>query len=171
MPLKLNKRCKICQVIEGGDAELMRRIYGSSRFKTGGETLHQIAKDYEGTFLYASLTVHAKNHQYISEKDLKRSTLNKLASAQANRAVLATIKHGDVRGLVMEKGYKQIKSGKIKLKASDVIKAAKDEADIELKQKDQSIEVMKMMEKFMSGELQAQPDEHADALEGEVIPQ
>ena len=175
MPLKIDKRCTVCQTIEAGDVDLLRRIYRSSKFVAGGESITQIAQDYTDKFKYGALARHSSRHQTIHESDLKTSTLNKIAQNGANAAVLAVVKHGDVRKLVMEKGYKQIKSGKIKLKASDVIKAAKDDADIELKTKDQGLQVMEMMMKFQSGELQERGDEDADSpgsgngpIEGQV---
>lgn len=168
MPLKFMPNCKVCQVIHEGDNDLLKRIYGSSRFRIGGESLRQIWLDYKDKFLYSSIAAHAKRHQAISERDLTKRTLQKLHEDAANRSVLALIKHGNVRELVMDKGYKGIKSGKIKLKASDVIKAARDQADIELKQKDQQFEMAKMMEKFMSGELSAAAEDDDNFIEGEI---
>lgn len=156
MPLKLEKRCKVCQLIhEGEDAVLLKRIYRSRVYRTGGEPLQAIHADYVGKFTYSSLTVHTKLHQAITDKDLKKETLDKLNKNEANKAIKAVIKHGDVRNLIMEKGYKGIKSGKIKLKAADVRAAAKDQADFEIKSKDQGLQVMDMMMRFMSGETKA----------------
>lgn len=168
MPLKTSSRCKVCLLItEYNDVRLLQRIYGSARFVAGGETLADIYRDYEDHFGYSALTIHAKRHQALTEGDLKKQTLTRLNNQAANKAVLSAIHHGEVRKLVMERGYKGIKSGRIKLKAADVLKAAKDEADIELKQKDQSIEMMKMITMFQSGELKTADD--GRIIEGEVL--
>lgn len=153
MPLNIERRCKVCLACSE-DAVLLKRIYASGAYRVNGEPLSQLWDDYKEVFAYPALTKHVKNHQFVSEKDIKKATLNKIAKQGGNAAALDNLKHGDVRKLIMEKGYKGIKSGKIRLKASDVRAAAKDEMDYELKQKDQAIEVMKMMEKFMSGELE-----------------
>jgi hypothetical protein len=155
MPIVYNRRCNVCKTIEHGDATLLRRIYNSAKFKTDGEPMLRIAQDYEGQFNYTSLTQHVRKHQFITERDLKKATIDKINKQGANSAVLHAVNHGQVRGLVMDRGYKGIKSGKIKLKAADVLKAAKDQADVEFKQKDQGLQLMELMMKFQSGELKA----------------
>lgn len=169
MPLKIEKRCRVCKTIHEGDATLLKRIYASAFYKTGGEPLRQIHDDYTERFTYASLRNHVRLHQGVSERDLKRSALNKLHQTTSNRAVAQVINHNEVRKLVMEQGYKGIKSGRIRLKASDVVKAAKDQADFEFKAKDQALEVMRMMEKFQSGEIVAE-GENEDAIDGATSP-
>lgn len=153
MPLILNKRCKVCQVIDAGDNELLKRIYHCSKYRKNGESMGQIADDYKGKFTYVSLTQHAKRHQAINQTDLKRSIQAEIVKNGSNGAAIEIIKHGDLRQLVIEKGYKGIKSGKIKLKASDAIKAAKDQADVEAKAIDQGLTVAEMMMRIASGEI------------------
>lgn len=153
MPIKIEKRCRVCQVIDKGDVQLLRRIYKSAKYRADGEPLKQIWEDYQDQFNYIALTQHAKRHQAIRSTDLKKAALEEIHKRGANEVVMGLIKHQQVRDLVMQKGYKGIKSGKIKLKASDVVKAAKDAADIELKQKDQGLQLMEMMMRFQSGEM------------------
>lgn len=153
MPLILNKRCKVCQTIEAGDHELLKRIYRCSKYRKDGESMGQIADDYRGVFTYISLTQHVKRHQAVREADLSRSIRAEIVKNGSDAAAKEVIKHGDVRGLVMEKGYKGINNGSIKLKASDVLKAAKDQADVEAKQIDQGLSVAEMMMRIASGDL------------------
>jgi len=68
--------------------------------------------------------------------------------------VVKLIRHQDVRQEIMSRGMEQIESGEIKLNANAVLSAANKEADIESKQKDQAIELMKMVQAFQSGEIQ-----------------
>lgn len=147
-------RCKVCQVIQApGGQKLLKRIYKSRYFDSRGESLNSILQDYEGQFSYVSLRTHAKKHQALTEKQLTNTRLKHLQNALEAEKIKQIINHHDVRGLIMEKGYDDIKEGRVKLTASSIVGAAKQASDIEEKNKDRQVEVLKMIGAFAAGEL------------------
>ncbi len=161
MAIKFVTMCKVCKKIRaeeaGGSTKLIKRIYNSRQFVKGGESLRAIARDYHKDFAYPSLYKHARQHQAATEEDLTAARLNRIHKESVNAHVDKLIRHQDVRQEIMSRGMEQIESGEIKLNANAVLSAANKEADIESKQKDQAIELMKMVQAFQSGELQYAP--------------
>lgn len=156
--LKRDKRCKICQY-SLDDKKLLKRIIHSTYYdKSGTESLSDIHVDYSDKFSYGSLTNHAKKHQGLTKSDLKNRQMKQIAKEEENKQVQRAVKHGQVRQLVMDKGYEGIESGEIPLKATDVLRAAEGEANIEEKHKDRQATFMKMVWAFASEETH-----HADA--------
>lgn len=153
MPLYLSKKCKVCTTIEQGDDKLLARLYHSSHYLgTKGEAVAAIGRDYPELHI-RSLWHHLNNHQAIDGGDLQSAGISATDKQAVKGALKEVIEHGRVRDLILEKGYKGIKSGKIKLKASDVRAAAKDASDIEERGKDRQVEVMAMIMKVASGEV------------------
>lgn len=170
--LERQKRCKICQYSKQ-DKKLLKRIANSTYYdKTGTESLTAIHKDYKDTFSYGSLTNHAKKHQGVSQEDLNNRRLNQAVKEEENKQVRKAVKHGQVRQLIMDKGYEGIESGEIQLRAPDVLRAAEGEVDIEEKHKDRQATFMKMVWAFASEENKdagrfdsESPGEYIDASE------
>lgn len=158
MAIKFVTQCKVCKKIRAEEAsgypKLIKRIYNSRQFVKGGESLKAIAKDYQKDFEYPSLYKHARMHQAATEDDLTTARLNRIHKTTVNAQIDKLVRHSDVRQLIMDKGMEGIEAGDIKLNANAVLSAANKEADIESKQKDQAIELMKMVQAFQSGEIQ-----------------
>lgn len=158
MAIKFVTMCNICKKIRAeeakGNPKLIKRIYNSKQYVKGGESLQAIQRDYKDFFSYQSLYKHARMHQAATEEDLTTARLNRIHKDSVNQRVDALTRHTDVRQTIMQKGLEEIESGEIKLTANAVLGAANKEADIESKQKDQAIELMKMVQAFQSGEIQ-----------------
>lgn len=170
MAIKFVTQCKVCKKIRAeeaaGSSKLIKRIYNSRQYVRGGESLKAIAKDYQKYFEYPSLYKHSRTHQAATEDDLTTARLNRIHKTTVNAQIDKLTRHGDVRQEIMSKGLDQIQTGEIKLTSQTVLAAANKEADIEAKQKDQAIELMKMVQAFQSGEIQyARPEVIADVVE------
>lgn len=161
MAIKFVTQCKVCKKIRAeeaaGSSKLIKRIYNSRQYVRGGESLKAIAKDYQKYFEYPSLYKHSRMHQAATEDDLSTARLNRIHKTTVNAQIDKLVRHQDVRQYIMDKGMEGIEAGEIKLNANAVLSAANKEADIEAKQKDQAIELMKMVQAFQSGELQYAP--------------
>lgn len=161
MAIKFVTQCKVCKKIRAeeasGTSKLIKRIYNSRQYVKGGESLKSIAKDYQKDFQYQTLYKHSRMHQAATEDDLTTARLNRIHKTTVNAQIDKLVRHQDVRQEIMSRGMEQIESGEIKLNANAVLSAANKEADIESKQKDQAIELMKMVQAFQSGELQYAP--------------
>jgi hypothetical protein len=119
--------------------------------KTKGETLAQIARDYD-TFTYENLQNHTKKHQFLSKEDFNKRHLSQIAT-EAEKAILKhTIESKQVWDEVIDRGMEKLQSGEISLKTGDLLKAAKDKSDYEFKVKDQQMAMMEMVYHFTSGE-------------------
>lgn len=167
MPLRMITQCRICKTIRAEEAAgkvlskgalsktpLITRIYQSKAYTKGGEPLTKIAKDYTERFSYKGLFLHSKTHQAPTEEDLVEARLKRIHKRTMDDKVAQLIKHADVRQTIMDKGMQQLETGEMKLTSNVLLGAANKEADIEAKQKDQAIEVMKMIQAFQSGEVQ-----------------
>lgn len=169
MAIKFVTQCKVCKKIRAeeaaGTSKLIKRIYNSRQYVKGGESLKQIAKDYQKDFQYQTLYKHSRMHQAATEDDLTTARLNRIHKTTVNAQIDKLVRHQDVRQEIMSRGMEQIESGEIKLNANAVLSAANKEADIESKQKDQAIELMKMVQAFQSGELQYAPPQITSDIE------
>lgn len=176
MAIKFITQCKVCKTIRAEESsdktlgrnkhapQLVTRIYRSRQYNRGGESLVKISQDYEDRFTYKGLYKHATTHQAPTEEDLINVRLNKIHDKELVNKVKQLIKHQDVRQEIMERGLEGIRKGEIRLTGHTVLGAANKEADIESKQKDQAIELMKMIQAFQSGELQYQTQEEKQNL-------
>ena len=169
MAIKFVTQCKVCKKIRAeeaaGSSKLIKRIYNSRQYVKGGESLKSIAKDYQKDFQYQTLYKHSRMHQAATEDDLTTARLNRIHKTTVNAQIDKLVRHQDVRQEIMSRGMEQIESGEIKLNANAVLSAANKEADIESKQKDQAIELMKMVQAFQSGELQYAPPKITSDIE------
>jgi hypothetical protein len=154
LAFKPHPQCKVCQTIQAEKGrKLLTRIYGSRPFDSRGESLSAIADDYKGDFAYVNLLNHVKRHQALTDRQLANRRIESLSREIEAEKIRQHFSHNDLRQLVMDKGYEDIKEGKVKLTATSIMTAAKQASDIEEKNKDRQIEVMKMMAAFQSGEL------------------
>lgn len=171
--------CKVCATILSGDNELKQRIYNSAFFtpNNGGETLREIHQAYGGSpngkggvFAYIALTKHCAKHQTLDDKDRIRrsqSIVKELKQEQAI-ALQEIVKPEDVHNEVLSQGLEALKAGELKLTARDVLKAATDKANIDLKKKDQEFKLAEMVYHFASGEASNASAYDRRIIEGEA---
>lgn len=153
MSLRVDKRCKVCNLLKT-DKRLLRRLYNSRAYKEGGENLKDIARDpqYAGKFSYDGLWNHCDKHQGLTGEDLENHRVNKLARKIEAQQLREVISHNDARQELVDIGLKEIREGSVKMNASTVASLLKQQSDIEEKSKDRQLEVLKMVQQFQSGE-------------------
>lgn len=126
--------------------------------KTSRTTLRQLHIAYtnpqtkEQPFHYKSLLTHVKKHQFLSQADFTKRHLNQIANQAEHEIIKREIKSKDVWNTVINEGMAGIESGEQKVQVRDMLKAAKDKSDWEMKQKDQQLAMMEMVFHFSSGE-------------------
>ena len=164
--INFKSNCKTCQRIKREKADgretLLNRLYNSRAYDSRGESLSKIAREitnqkpYNGVWrtTYQSLTKHTKYHQALTEDQLVESKIARSVERRDNQIIREVVKHRDVRDRIMLKGMEQLESGELKLTAAAVVTAANKEADLEMKEKDQKIQIMQMIAMYQSGEAQ-----------------
>jgi hypothetical protein len=164
MALRMDKRCKVCKKIRQEESKnrskLIKRIYNSGAYVKGGESLRAISRDYTDYFEYQALYNHSKKHQAPSEEDLVQSRLYQVHKKDIQDKIKRMFTTEEVRNEIIEKGMEGLESGEIKLNANHLIQAAKHTDEKMLKEKDQSLALMRTIQAFQSGEVQyTLPDE------------
>jgi len=149
------KNCAVCKQIKL-TPKLADEIYKTTAYdRTSKVSLATLQKLYGSKFSYPSLINHSKKHQGISAEDLSERHLNNIVKKAEKEITKKNIEAKDVWSTILDLGHEQIGDGTIKLKASDVTKAAKDKSDYELKVKDQELAMIEMVYHFASGENKA----------------
>lgn len=155
--IQFNSVCKVCKKVKreqqgGGVSKLAQRIYGCSVLIKGGEALTNIQRDYVGDFEYSSLRNHALKHQNLTEDLLVDKRLREMGREINDKRVKNLIGHVDLRQAIMDTAAEMLAKGELKgISASTALRAAKDASDIEEKNKDRGVEVLKMYNFFASG--------------------
>lgn len=150
--LKLNKLCKVCDEVKE-NTKLLNRIYNSKYYlKSSKESLLQLQEEYADVFSYRSLLNHVKKHQFMSEGDYKDRHLRKIASDAEKKILKRQIESKEVWDEVINQGMEKLQSGELQMRTGDLLKAAKDKSDHEMKVKDQQLAMAEMMWFFASGE-------------------
>lgn len=153
--LKKNSQCNVCKLIDT-NPKLLKDIYNTSYYMKGSSnslrTLHADFSQANGSqFSYESLLNHVKKHQFMSDKDFNDRHLRDIAKS-AERAILTkAIESKQVWDEVINKGMEKLEAGEITMKTADLLKAAKDKSDYELKVKDQQLAMADMIYHFASG--------------------
>ncbi len=145
-----------------GRETLLNRLYHSKAYDRAGEPLSKIAREitnqkpYNGNWqtTYQSLQKHTKFHQALTEDQLVESKIARTVKRKDNQIIKELVQHRDVRQEIMSKGMEQLETGELKLTAASVVTAANKEADLEMKEKDQKIQLMQMIAMYQSGEIQ-----------------
>lgn len=120
-------------------------------------------------FTYESLLNHVKKHQFMSNKDFNDRSLRKIAK-DAERAILKqAIESRTVWDEVINSGMEKLASGELNMKAGDLLKAAKDKSDYELKVKDQEMAMAEMIFHFASGENNESRNYDRRIIEGQAV--
>lgn len=167
MSLKVDKRCKVCNAVKA-DPKLLKRLYKSRAYVPGGESLRDIAREHLGQFTYDGLWNHCAKHQGVNEADLKDKRLHYTARVEEAKMLRQAISHQDARQELVDIGLKEIRDGSVKMNASTVASLLKQQSDIEQKEKDRQLEVLKMVERFQSGEM-AFNEEAPELVEAQVV--
>lgn len=149
--LKTHKLCNVCKAIKTND-KLLNRIYESGFYIAGGESLKAIADDYPHKFTYETLRNHCHKHQFMDEKDFSKRHLQNIAKKAEVNIMKKQIDSRQVWDKVIEEGMLKLESGELSMKTADLLKAAKDKSDFDLKKKDQEIAMAEMIYHFASGE-------------------
>lgn len=149
--IKFKVSCDVCKLIKK-DKKVLNKIYATTEYDKGSKiTLKALQQDYKNHFSYQSLRNHVKKHQAISAEDLTERHLRGIAR-KAEKAILKQrIEAGDIWNTVMEKGHEQIQDGTIKLRAPDVMRAAKDKSTHDLQVADRELAMAEMIYHFASG--------------------
>ena len=149
--LKTNKICKVCQQVKKND-KLLKRIYDSRVYIRGGESLTSIWEDYPDKFTLQSLRNHTKKHQFLDGEDFSKRHLQQIAKKAEQNIVKKQFESKEVWDKVIEEGMIRLETGELQMKTADLLKAAKDKSDFELKKKDQELAMAEMIYHFASGE-------------------
>lgn len=132
---------------------LLNEIYETKFYlKTRGVPLSQVAEKYSHLFTYESLKNHVKKHQFIDADDFTSRHLNEIAKKAEQQIIQRQIASVEVWDEVINTGMEKLQSGELKMKTSDLLKAAKDKQDYQFKQTDQKMAMMDMVFHFASGE-------------------
>lgn len=170
--IKYKKNCTICNAIKENH-KIADRLYETTAYdKTSSVSLAMFAQQYK--LSYPPLLNHVKKHQAINAEDLSQKHLQQIVKKAEQQAVLRKIESTDIWQNVMDLGAKELKDGNIKLKVSDMLRAAKDKADYDLKVKDQELAMIEMVYHFASGANQergiGKVREARPIIEGETVP-
>lgn len=173
MPIKYVSTCNTCKFIKKEARKklpkgtyLVDRIYKSRAWTKSGQSLKSLQLEY-GTASYNAFVRHCKNHQAPTQEQMDTAKIDSIMRPTEEIIARNVIKTENVRQEVMDRAMELIQSGEIKPKVSDMLKAAKDQDDVEAKKKDQAIQLMTMIQAFAAGELEA-PEDNA-AIEGEIV--
>jgi len=167
--LKLNKLCKVCDEVKE-NTSLLNRIYNSKYYiKSSKESLTQIHEEYATVFSYRSLLNHVKKHQFMSEGDYKDRHLRKIAKDAEKKILKRQIESKEVWDEVISQGMERLQSGELQMRTADLLKAAKDKSDHEMKVKDQQLAMAEMMWFFASGENNESRSYDRRIIEGKAV--
>lgn len=167
--LKLNKLCKVCDEVKE-NTSLLNRIYNSKFYlKSSKESLLQIQEEYADVFSYRSLLNHVKKHQFMSEGDFKDRHLRKIAKDAEKKILKRQIESKEVWDEVINQGMEKLQSGELTMRTADLLKAAKDKSDHEMKVKDQQLAMAEMMWFFASGENNESRSYDRRIVEGKTV--
>jgi len=173
MPIKYVKTCNTCKFIKKESRKklpqgtyLVDRIYKSRAWTKSGQSLKSLQLEY-GTASYNAFVRHCKNHQAPTQEQLDAAKIDAIMRPTEEIIARNVIKTENVRQEVMDRAMEALQSGEIKPRVADMLKAAKDQDDVEAKRKDQAMQLMTMINAFASGELQAPADDNT--IEGEIL--
>ena len=169
--LKPNKLCNVCKTIED-QPKLKQEIYESRYYvKSSRVTLLDLTKKYEGVFSYDSIRAHVKKHQFLNKKQLADANTAAIAKNTEKRLQYDGIKSSVVWDSVIGEGMRRLQEGEMEMKTADLLKAAKDKSDYELKVKDQELQMAEMVAFFASGEGNLEESRKYDRriIEGQAV--
>ncbi len=124
--------------------------------KTSGVSLMELWKTEQERghhlFSYKSLMKHVHKHQFLDEQGFNDRHLRQIANQAEKTIVKRAIHSKQVWDTVIDKAMEELEAGGLEIDAKDLLRAAKDKSDYELKQTDQQIAIAEMVFHFASGE-------------------
>ena len=171
--LKLNKLCNVCKQIEH-NKKLVKDIYNTKFYlRSSSVSLKALWEDYSAAhgsqFSYEALLNHCKKHQFMNEKDFASRELRQIATKAEKDILKRQIESKEVWDSVINKGMARLENDEMPMKTADLLKAAKDKSDYELKVKDQELAMMEMVMFFASGEATEAKKYDKRIIEGEAV--
>ena len=100
-----------------------------------------------------------------SEDALLEAKMAKVTEKSREEQIQQIVSTDHVRREVIDAAMAALEAGDLKLTATHLLKAAKDQDDVEAKKRDQGMQVMKMIAAFQSGEI----DASHGYLDGETV--
>lgn len=169
--IKYSKKCNVCKAIKQ-NKKIGQDIFNTKFYiSTNIKTLTDIAQEYHEFFSYDSLKNHVKRHQFMDKEDFNKRSMKMIADRQQNIVKAEDIKNQDVKDIwnrVIQQGIQDMEDGKVVIKPADLLKAAKDKSDYELKVKDQQMAYAEMMWHFASGESNESKNYDRRIIEGQT---
>jgi hypothetical protein len=171
--LKINKLCNVCDQVTK-NPKLLKDIFNTKYYLKGSSvSLKELWDDYTqangNQFSYEALRNHVKKHQFMSEKDFNSRHLRQIAKDAEKQLLKRQIESGQVWEEVINQGMEKLQNGELHMKTGDLLKAAKDKSDYEMKVKDQQIAMMDMVMHFASGENNESKSYDRRIIEGEAV--
>ena len=151
--IKYKSNCSVCQLIKKDKRgrQIANRIYECRYYNpTGKESVKALSESLKVN--RSSLSNHIKKHQFISQSDLDQHRMKTMLKKSEAQVVEKIVKHTDVRQEIMQQGMDDLKEGKIKLNANNMLTAARDQSNFEQKQADQQMKIAEMIWFYASGE-------------------
>lgn len=151
--LKVHPTCKVCQEVQTSP-KLLNQLFESTAYLPNSKTtlLSLYNSGYQGRFSYRALLTHTKKHQFLSQEDFDKKSLQNIVKRSQEAIVRKKLESADVFDEVMSVGMEQLADGQMSIKANDLISAARYKKEFQLKEKDQELAMAEMMWHFASGE-------------------
>ena len=105
----------------------------------------------------------------MSEGDFKDRHLRKIAKDAEKKILKRQIESKEVWDEVINQGMEKLQSGELTMRTADLLKAAKDKSDHEMKVKDQQLAMAEMMWFFASGENNDSRSYDRRIIEGKAV--
>lgn len=105
----------------------------------------------------------------MSEGDYKDRHLRKIAKDAEKKILKRQIESKEVWDEVINQGMEKLQSGELTMRTGDLLKAAKDKSDYEMKVKDQQLAMAEMMWFFASGENNESRSYDRRVVEGKAV--
>lgn len=169
--LKLSKKCNVCKAIKK-DKKIAKDIFNTKYYVSDyTRTLSDVVHQYSDLFSYDSLKNHVKRHQFMEKEDYNSRSIKIIEDRKKNTVKALEAKNHEVKDVwnqVISQGMKDIEEGKVIIKPSDLLKAAKDKSDYDIKVKDQQMAYAEMMWHFASGESNESKNYDRRIIEGQT---
>lgn len=166
------KKSKVCRVCIALTEDLQKEIFATSYYIPGApRKLLDVYQDHHDDFSYDSLKNHVKRHQFMAKSETTKRTLQTIKNKKREQTKLMKAENRDVKDVwdrVIDQGMQDIEEGKVMIKPADLLKAAKDKSDYEIKVNDQKLAYAEMMWHFASGESNESKSYDRRLIEGQA---
>lgn len=167
--LKPHPTCNVCKAIVD-NSKLRDRIFASKAYLPHSDlSLQKVHEEFSDLFSYRALLTHTKKHQFMSQEDFNKRSLERIVKDTHNQIIKKRLESADVFDEVMNQGMEQLQDGSMKIKATDLISAARYKKEFQLKEKDQELQMAEMMWHFASGENKESRSYDRRIIEGQAV--